>query len=163
MIAAREAVVATASRLLAIRRAGAEQPDAGSALVEFLGATLLLLVPVVYLVIALGSVQAATFAVDTAARESARALTTSEPAELGRARAEAAVALALQDQGLEGVDVPGALTTACSPDCTTAGSTVTVEVAVEVPLPGVPAFVGDHVPLVVPVHATVTAPVESFR
>nr|WP_297423237.1 pilus assembly protein [uncultured Actinotalea sp.] len=137
--------------------------ESGSAVVEFLGATLVLLVPLVYLVVVLAAVQRATFAVDGAAREAARATVTAGTADDAAARATAAVALALDDQGLDPAGASDALTVRCEPDCTSAGTTVTVEVALAVPLPGVPGFVQDAVPLAVPVSATVTAPVDDYR
>lgn len=155
-------VVACARRTgrgLGPRRRGG---DDGHAVVEFLGATLVLLVPLVYLVVVLAAVQSATFAVDGAAREAARAAVTADPL-LAAERATAAVAIALGDQGLDPAAAADALTVRCEPDCTSPGTTVTVEVALEVPLPGVPGFVRDAVPLAVPVSATVTAPVDDYR
>lgn len=136
--------------------------EAGSAVVEFLGVTVVLLVPIVYLVVVVAAVQAATFAVDGAAREAARAVVTAEPDDAGP-RATAAVAIALGDQGLDPGLAADALTVRCEPDCVTPGTTVTVVVALDVDLPGVPGFVRDVVPLVVPVSASVTAPVDDYR
>lgn len=144
------------------RRLRAAGDDSGSAVVEFLGATLVLLVPLVYLVVVLATVQRATFAVDGAAREAARAAVTAN-ADDAAARATAAVALALDDQGLDPAGAADALVVRCEPDCTSPGTTVTVEVALEVPLPGVPGFLQDAVPLAVPVSASVTAPVDDYR
>jgi Flp pilus assembly protein TadG len=144
------------------RRLRAAGDDSGSAVVEFLGATLVLLVPLVYLVVVLATVQRATFAVDGAAREAARAAVTAN-ADDAAARATAAVALALDDQGLDPAGAADALVVRCAPDCTSPGTTVTVEVALEVPLPGVPGFLQDAVPLAVPVSASVTAPVDDYR
>lgn len=148
------------ARLARRLRAGGD--ESGSAVVEFLGATLVLLVPLVYLVVVLATVQRATFAVDGAAREAARAAVTAD-ADDAAARATAAVALALDDQGLDPAGATDALAVRCEPDCTSPGTTVTVEVALEVPLPGVPGFVQDAVPLAVPVSASVTAPVDDYR
>lgn len=144
------------------RRVHAGGGESGSAVVEFLGATLVLLVPLVYLVVVLAAVQRATFAVDGAAREAARAAVTAD-ADDAAGRATAAVAIALDDQGLDPALAAGALTVRCEPDCASPGTTVTVDVALEVPLPGVPRFVQDAVPLAVPVSATVTAPVDDYR
>lgn len=144
------------------RRVRTRGDDSGSAVVEFLGATLVLLVPLVYLVVVLATVQRATFAVDGAAREAARAVVTAD-ADDAAARATAAVALALDDQGLDPSRAGEALAVRCEPDCMSPGTTVTVEVALEVPLPGVPGLVQDAVPLAVPVSATVTAPVDDYR
>ncbi|MDT0165722.1 pilus assembly protein [Actinotalea sp. AC32] len=143
--------------------AGQARPcgDDGNAVLEFIGASLLLIVPVVYLVLVLAAVQAATFAVDGAAREAARAVVTGPPH--GEQRAVAAVALAFDDQGLDPATAEDALTVLCDPDCTSAGSRVTVEVETEVDLPGVPGFLSGVVPVSVPVGARLTAPVDDFR
>lgn len=133
--------------------------DEGSAALEFLGAGVLLLVPVVYLVVTLGAVQAATFAVEGAAREAARAAVTSASHEVDR-RVAAAVALTVGDQGLTPSDV--ATQVRCSDDCRTAGTHVTATVEARVPLPGVPEFVRGAVPASIPVSATVTAPVDAY-
>ncbi|GGB98848.1 pilus assembly protein [Cellulomonas carbonis] len=135
--------------------------DDGNAVLEFIGASLLLLVPVVYLVLVLAAVQAATFAVDGAAREAARAVVTGTAH--GEQRAVAAVALAFDDQGLDPATAAEALTMLCDPDCTSAGSRVTVEVETEVDLPGVPTFLSGVVPVSIPVAARLTAPVDDFR
>ncbi|WP_225753962.1 pilus assembly protein [Actinotalea sp. Marseille-Q4924] len=140
----------------------AAEGDRGSAVVEFLGVTVVLLVPLVYLVVVTAAVQAATFAVDGAAREAARAVVTADPDDAGP-RAAAAVAIALEDQGLDPALAAGALTVRCEPDCLSPGTTLTVEVALDVALPGVPGFVRDAVPLAVPVSATITAPVDDYR
>ncbi|NKY41663.1 pilus assembly protein, partial [Cellulomonas septica] len=54
------------------RLRGSGGRDDGSAVLEFLGVALVLLLPTVYLVLVLGRLQAATFAVEGAAREAAR-------------------------------------------------------------------------------------------
>lgn len=135
--------------------------DEGSALVEFLGVALVLLVPVVYLVLVLGRLQAATFAVDGAAREAARAVVTADDAAMATDRALAAVQLALADQGIA-ADPAAVTSVLCDGECLTPGTTVTVHVAVDVALPGVPAWLSGAVPLAVPVTATTTAEVDSF-
>nr|WP_129337532.1 pilus assembly protein [Cellulomonas endophytica] len=137
--------------------------EAGSAVVEFLGVALLLLVPLVYLVLVLAQLQAAGFAVEGAARDAARAYAVAEDPAAGAGRAVAAVGLALADQGVP-ADPARALTLGCSgADCLAAGSTVTATVRVAVPLPFVPAVVRDVVPVEVPVSATRTAAVDRFR
>ncbi|MBO1751730.1 pilus assembly protein [Actinotalea sp. BY-33] len=136
--------------------------EAGSAVVEFLGVSLLLLVPVVYLVVVLAHLQAATFAVDGAAREAARAYTTAQDTDQAQSRAVSAVALALGDQGLDPAAAPGAVGVVCSTTCLEPGSDVTVTVDVEVPLPGVPGSVRGVVPLAVPVSAVATGHVDTF-
>lgn len=167
------------------RLASAGPADAGSAIVEFLGVSLVLLVPTVYLVLVLGALQRAAFAVDGAAREAVRAWTTTSAhaqaaddgdddapgapgdppgaAETGdpAARALAAVGIALADQGLPS-PTPQTLSMTCAPDCRTPGSRLTATVEVEVTLPGVPAWLADVVPLVVPVSASATSSLDAF-
>lgn len=135
--------------------------DDGNAIVEFLGAALLLLVPVVYLVLVLGRLQAATFAVDGAAREAARSIVTADDEADAARRTLAAVRLALADQGLD-ADPAAVTSVSCDRACLEPSSTVTVRVAVAVPLPGVPDWLQGAVPLAVPVSATSTAVVDSF-
>lgn len=137
--------------------------DTGSALVEFLGAALVLLVPVVYLVLVLGRLQAAAFAVEGAAREAARAVVTADDAAAGSRRAVAAVALALGDQGLPTGVAEQALSLTCSTAvCLEPGGSVTTQVALDVPLPGVPAWLQDVVPLTIPVSSSATAAVDTY-
>ena len=138
--------------------------DSGNAIVEFLGVALLLLVPVVYLVLVLGRVQAATFAVEGAAREAGRAFARADDPGTGADRAVAAVGLALADQGFTDADPARALTLDCSSvPCLAPGSEVVAEVVVVVPLPFVPSFVRAVAPLEIPVSARHVAPVDRFR
>lgn len=144
--------------------AGGGTTDAGSAVVEFLGVALLLLVPTVYLVLVLGRMQAAAFAVDGAAREAVRAFVTADDVEAGGQRATAAVALALADQGLDPATARDGLGLACDrPDCLAPGAVVTARVAVDVALPGVPGWLQGVVPLQVPVTASATGAVDEHR
>lgn len=144
----------------AVRPAG----DEGSAVVEFVTLGVLLLVPVVYLVLMLGRVQAGAFAAEAAAREAVRALTASGDEETGRARAVAAVALALRDQGFAPSPHSEELVIGCeATPCLTPGARVHTTVTVDVPLPAVPAFVTRVVPSVVTVEADAMAVVDRFR
>lgn len=112
-------------------------PEQGSAVVEFTFLALLLMVPVVYFVITLGQLQGGSFAVAGAADQAAKVFVAQADAGAGRAAAEQAVQLALADYGQPAGNAT--LETACSsPDCTAAGSAVTVTVRLTVPLPFVP-------------------------
>lgn len=134
--------------------------ERGAAMIEFLGAGVLLLVPLVYLVVVLAQVHAAAFAVEGAAREASRAVVTAESSAQGVARAQAATELALADQGFE-VGPAGLLTLECSHQpCLTPGATVGVRVRYDVPLPLVPAALQGWVPVAVPVEASHVAAVE---
>lgn len=137
--------------------------DDGSSVIEFLGLSLILLVPLVYLVLTLGRLEAATFATEGAAREAARTYVGSDSAEEGAARAVAAVGIALRDQGFHD-DPARALTLTCSAlPCLAPGSDVSARIEVRVPLPFVPSFVRDVIPLEVPVSVERVAPVDTYR
>lgn len=150
------------SRLSAGRTLGGV--DAGSALVEFLGAALILLIPTLYLVVTLGRVQAATFASEGAAREAGRALSLAETFTDGSRRAEAAVGLALADQGFSSVDPLGALTVSCSTAvCLEPGSDVVTTVRVDVTFPGLGGGQDSWLPLSIPVSARAVTPVDEYK
>lgn len=134
--------------------------ERGSAMVEFIGAAVLLLVPLVYLVVTLAQVQAGTFAVEGAAREAARAVVTAQSSAEGGARAQAAVRIALADQGFDDGD---GLRLECSHDpCLTPGGTVATQVRLAVPLPFVPEALRSWVPLGIPVEATHVGTVDQY-
>ena len=137
--------------------------DDGSAVVEFITIGVLMLVPVVYLVVAVAGVQAAAFATESAAREAARIVVTTADESTSEDRVVAAVGWALRDQGIEADPARAATVVCAARPCLTPGADVTVTVSVEVPLPAVPAGVSEVVPLVVPVSATHTQVVGEFE
>jgi len=137
--------------------------DGGNAIVEFLGITLILLVPTVYLVLVLGRLQAGTFAAESAAAQAARAVVVAGDLDSGLGAAVASVRVALEDQGFAGSQAADALTIECSSSpCREPGSTVATTVRVAVPLPFVPSFVRDVVPLEVTVSADHVAAVDQY-
>ena len=137
--------------------------DSGNAVVEFLGLALVLMVPLVYLVLVLGRLEAASFAAEGAAREAARAYVVADTLDEGASRAAAAAGIALRDQGFED-DPLDALTLRCSSTpCLEPGSDVAARIDIAVPLPFVPGFVRHVVPLEVPVSAERVAPVDAYR
>ncbi len=79
--------------------------EGGSAIVEFVFIALVVFLPLVYLVAGFSSVQRGVFAATEAAREAGRALGTAPDPVSGQARAEAAVAIAVEDQSVEATDV----------------------------------------------------------
>jgi hypothetical protein len=131
--------------------------------VEFVSIGMLLMVPLVYLVVAMSRIQAATFAADGSAREAARSfVTASDEADADR-RARIAVRLGLVDQGFNGED-DGKLDVECAANpCLTPGSRVTARVEVAVMLPGVPRFIGRALSTRVTVRASQAAVVDEFR
>lgn len=76
--------------------------DDGTAVVEFVYLTVLLMVPVVYILLAVFDVQRAAFGVTEAARQAGRTYVTSG---CDRGRADAAARLALRDQGITSASV----------------------------------------------------------
>lgn len=80
--------------------------DSGNAIVEFVFVAIIVMVPLVYLIAAVATVQRNTLAVTQAARDAGRAFATSDSSSEARLRVSAAVRLALTDQGLpDDVDV----------------------------------------------------------
>jgi Na+-transporting methylmalonyl-CoA/oxaloacetate decarboxylase gamma subunit len=138
--------------------------DRGSATIEFVAVGVLLLVPLVYVVIALSRVQAAAFAADGSAREAARAFVTAADEEDGRRRAAIAVRLGLLDQGFTDPDA-GALAIECerADACLTPGGRVRIQVEVRVLLPGVPNFLDRALPAGTTVRSSQVAVVDQFR
>ncbi len=138
--------------------------DEGSAVVEFVTLAVLLLVPVVYLVISLGRIQAGAFAVEGASRDAAQLLASAPDDQTAARRIDAAVSMALRDQGLDrpGDPAPQITVTCSAQPCLTPESAVSVAVEVEIRLPGVPAFFDALVPARVPVRADGHAVVERF-
>lgn len=137
--------------------------DEGSAVVEVLVLGVLLLVPLVYLVVVVGRVQAAAFAAEGGAREAARVL--AQPVDgdaAGAARdARAVVALAAEDQGFEAGDARLEVVCEASP-CATPDALVRTTVRLDVVLPGVPRVLAGAVPTSVEVEAQGSAAADRF-
>lgn len=129
--------------------------ERGSAVVEFLGGAVVLLVPLVYLVLTLAQLQAGTFAAQAAARDAGRLVATADPEQAGDLAASA-VTLAFADHGLQ-VDGAAALAVACETTCEP-GERVHVSVDVDVPVPYVPGG-----GITVPVHAETWTTIDPFR
>ncbi len=119
--------------------------ESGSALVEFVWLAMLLLVPLVYVLLAVFDVQRAAFGASAASRAAGRAYALADTDSEGLTRARAAVRVALADQG---VDAPVDLAITCepAPPCHRRGSTIVVRVSSNVVLPLVPAAVGGGAP-----------------
>lgn len=135
--------------------------EEGSAIIEFVFLGVLMLVPLIYLVMALARVQAGSYAVTTAAREAGRAFVTAEAGQDAAARAHAASNVAFGDQGFDGM---GSLDLSCSTSpCLTPDARVETTARITVPLPLIPAFARNVVPLEVPLTASHLSVVDRFR
>lgn len=135
--------------------------ERGTAIVEFVWLGLLLLVPLLYVLLAVFDTQRTAFAASAAARSATRAFVTSPDQATGRARAEAAAGLALHDQGL----ARARLQITCRPDpaaCLTPGSVVVAIVHTRVRLPLLPTALGASTPSIA-VQARHESPYGEFR
>lgn len=137
--------------------------EGGTALVEVTWLSILLLVPLLYIVLAVFEVQRAAFAVNAAARSAGRAYAIAPSEAAAAERGEAALAVALADHGISATDVQAVTT--CEPDpmnCLAPGSVIEVDVAYSVPLPLTPSALGGNTPSI-RVEAVHRMPYGTFR
>jgi hypothetical protein len=137
--------------------------QAGTALVEVTWLSILLLVPLLYVVLAVFEVQRAAFAVNAATRAAGRAYSLAPFEGQGPSRAHAAAQVALADQGLDLGDAN--LDTSCEPDprnCLAPGSVIHVRMAYQVSLPLMPDVLGGDRPSI-RVEAEQSVPYGTFR
>jgi hypothetical protein len=124
-------------------RSVGRRTEAGSALVEFTWLAILLLIPLVYVVITLVTVQRSAYGATEAARAAGRAYILAPDVETAGKRAFDAARLSMQDQGV--VIEPRNVAIRCKPtpqSCLQPGSSVEVTVHVDVELPLVPTIYG---------------------
>lgn len=119
--------------------------DTGSALVEVTWLAILLMVPLVYVLLAVFDVQRGAFGVSAASRAAGRAYALADSDPDGWRRARAAATVALADQGVDDFD----LAITCTPtpsDCLAPGSVLTIVVRSQVTLPLAPPALGGGAP-----------------
>jgi len=137
--------------------------EAGSASLEFITAGLVLLVPVVYLILATSSVQAASLAVEGASRQAARVFVQADDTTTAARSAERAIEFALADYGLDVEHAAIRITCAPDPqDCLSRHGFVTVSITSSVPLPLAPPVLSVEQPLSVRLESTATQQVSRF-
>lgn len=143
--------------------------DAGNAMLEFVGLSVLLLLPLVYLLLTVFQLQRAAFGVTQAAREAGRAYATAPTSGDAPGRAELAARLAMADQGVDGNSLR--VSYACLAGCAAGGvptllhgSRFRVTVAMDVALPyaGHGRFAG-RIPAAVPVSGSYEVAVDTLR
>ena len=115
--------------------------DAGSASVEFVLLSALLLIPVVYFLILTSQVQSAAYATVAAADQAAKAMAAASGGAEAADRAGQVVALTLGDYGIDPAAHRVSVSCTSSP-CLEPGSAVAVDVAVRVPVPLLPQGLG---------------------
>jgi Flp pilus assembly protein TadG len=137
--------------------------ERGSGLIELTWLGLLLLVPLVWILLSVFTVQRAAFAVSGAARAAGRAYVLAPSDGVGAGRAEAAARQVLADQGL--ADAPMELTITCAPHpgaCHSGTSVVTVRVASSARIPLLPLVFGGGSPRFA-LDATQVVPVGQYQ
>lgn len=154
---------------MGVNRVRAQQPagsgqgaERGSATVEFLASTLLLLVPIVYLILTFSAVQAATYAAESAARESSRIYSRATAEHAALSQAQAATYFAFNDHNIH-ISPSEVLRVTCEASpCLTAGAGVHIRVSIDVALPLLPDFLSSRVPTSVAVSAESLTTVDRF-
>jgi Flp pilus assembly protein TadG len=135
--------------------------DEGNALVEFTYLSVLLMVPLVYVLILVFLVQRAAFGTTEAARQAGRAYARASTVDEAEQRAAAAAGLALKDQGIAN---PGAPTYRClGGPCLAPGSRVQVTLTYRVRLPLLGSLFGNGSGGTIPVTATHTEYVDAYK
>lgn len=131
----------------------------GNTIVEFVVLAAALLIPSLYLVLTLGSVQAAAFAADTIARDAARIHAVQTDPDQAAMRTQQYAVMVLEDYRLDAEDV---VEIRCSEDpCSSPGGTVRAQVRIPVPIPGLGPILGETGP--VAVGASHAVPVDQYR
>ena len=137
--------------------------ERGSASLEFITAGLILLVPLVYLVLALSALQGGTLAVEGAARQAARVYVQAPNEAEGTARALRAVQFGLADYGIPAETASVRIDCKPGPSgCLTRQGIVVVTVRIGVPLPLVPDLLSFRTAATVPLQASATQTVSRF-
>lgn len=139
---------------------GRDRAERGSALVEVVWLAILLLVPLVYIVLAVFEVQRSAFAATAASRAAARAFVLAPSVAEAEQRARAAGDVALADQHVDPADTT--VTIRCTGACLAPGSVVHVVVRGQVALPLMPPVFGGQPPSI-RVQAEHTVPYGTFR
>lgn len=134
--------------------------DDGRAVIEFVFLAVLILVPLIYLVLVAGRLQAATFAAAHASREAGRVFVTSGSDDQAGAQARAASAMTFEDFGFtEGTSVQ--ISCSAAP-CLSPDGEVTTTAVVVVDLPLVPDFLREAVPHSVTLRSSTVSSVDRF-
>lgn len=137
--------------------------QSGTAALEFIGVGLLMLVPLVYLVLALGAIQGQSLGAEAASRHLARSLSSAADPEAAEARAETVLTTVASEYGLDRDTLR--VQTSCHPasaTCPSPGTTLTVTVTTSVVLPLVPPVFGLERVASIPIEATSVQKVSRF-
>ncbi|GAA2012444.1 TadE family protein [Microbacterium ulmi] len=137
--------------------------ELGTAPLEFILVGLLLLVPLVYLVVALGLIQGQALGAQAGARHVARVVSTASDLDTARERSDLVLASVVDEYGLDPAAV--SVSMECAPagtTCPSAGATLVVTVATRVALPLVPPVLGLDRIASIPIEASATQKISRF-
>jgi Flp pilus assembly protein TadG len=137
--------------------------ERGSAALEFILVGTLLLVPLVYLIVALGMIQGQSLGAEAGARHIARAVSTAPDADAAARSADLILSSVVEEYGLEGEQIDVSM--ACRPGggaCPEAGATLVVTVRTRVALPLVPPVLGLDRLAAIPIEASAVQKVSRF-
>ncbi|ANP71917.1 hypothetical protein [Cryobacterium arcticum] len=136
--------------------------ETGSASLEFITVGLILLVPLVYLILAMSVLQGGALAVEGAARQAARVYVLAPNSADAEARAERAVLVGLADYGIDADAAEVSITCAGGGACLSRRSVVTVTVRLQVALPFVPGVLTQSHGGSIPLQSSATQTVSRF-
>jgi hypothetical protein len=141
--------------------------DAGSAVLEFVVLSMFLMVPLIYIILAVAQVQGSAYGVTEATREAGRAFIGADSSADASRQACTAATMALRNDVAATFDCASQLRVSCVSDagCSAAlvpGETIRVEIDLSVGLPFLPTSVFGH-SLSVPVHAVHDEIVDPYR
>ena len=129
-------------------------------MIEFTILAVVLVVPLVYLLLAVFDVQRSAYGASSATREAARVFVRAPSGAVAEERARQAAAVALADHGVELTD--GELTISCSASpCLTPGASVKISFRTAVQLPLIPVF-GSQSLARIPVASSHTQLVDTY-
>lgn len=140
-----------------------EPDDRGSAALEFILVGVLMLVPLVYLIVALGLIQGQSLGAEAGARHIARAVSTAENPDAARRSADLILRSVVDEYALDAGSVDLALD--CRPAgsaCPEAGATLVVTIRTRVALPLVPPVFGLDRLASIPVEASAAQKISRF-
>lgn len=135
-----------------------QRDETGSALIEFTMLTLVVIVPLLYVLVAVFQVQRASFGVTAASLAATRAFVQSPDLATAERRWRHAADVTLADHGIADAQV----TRRCEPQCFVSGSSVEVVITVEQPLPMMPTVFGDSLSSII-VESRHTEPFGRYR
>ncbi len=140
----------------------AADPERGSAALEFIVIGLILLVPLVYLVVALGLIQGQTLGAEAGARHIARIVSLATGADSAREAADRVLASVVEEYGIDAASVDVSMECLPAGSCPRAGATLVITVETRVALPFVPPVLGLDRLASIPIEASAAQKLSRF-